>query len=251
MPRPVVVLHPLGSDRDFWAPVREHLSDRDVFALDIAGHGSAPQLPLNAHIDVPAGQLISELESRLTGPVDLIGVSLGGLLAQRVAVTHPALVHRLVLADTVTRYPEPMRRMWADRAETARSVGMEPIIAPTLGLWFTEDFARARGPVVRRCEQSLREMPGEAYARACELLIGVDLDADAPRIAAPTLVVCGERDGQVFLDAAPRLRDRIPHSRLDWLPGAHAAAVEHPAEFARVVRAFLDDTPGPAQGDSS
>lgn len=249
MSTPLLLLHPLGSDRRFWSPVIEYFTDRQVFSLDIVGHGTAPEIPVNAHIDAPTAHLVSELETLGAGPVDVVGVSLGGLLAQRLAVTHPHMVRRLVLADTVTRYPDSMRGMWGERAEIARTAGMTPLVGPTRALWFTEAFARESGPVVRQTEQGLREMSGETYARACELLRDVDLDADLSRITTPTLILCGEQDAPAFVTAAPHLSRSIPNARLEWLPGAHAAAAESPDEFARVVRVFLDDTPGPVQGD--
>lgn len=244
----VVLLHPLGVTSEFWAPVLPHLGDREVIALDIAGHGAAAPLPEPPDVEAATAQLeaqLRDLEQASPEPAsfDLVGVSLGGLLAQRLAARHPRLVRRLVLADTVMTYPEPMRQMWRDRAAIARERGTGAFVEPTLQLWFTEAFRAGESELVERTAQALRATDGEAYARACELLSRVDLRDEAASIVAPTLVVCGDHDGQAFVAAADELHARIAGSRLEWLPGGHAVAIERAEAFARLVVAFLDESP--------
>src|SRR5690606_7267240 len=96
--------------------------------------------------------------------------------------------------------------------------------------------------VKERTDQTLRTMPAEAYARACELLRDIDLRADVSRIASSTLVVCGDHDGPAFVAAAPELAAQIPNARLEWLSGGHAVVLERPEAFTRLVVDFLDDS---------
>lgn len=240
MTPPLVLLHPLGADHSFWAPIVPLLGDRDVVVPDLAGHGRAPRLAAGATLDDVTGLVADQLAERGIARCDVAGISLGGLVAQRLAVRHRPLVRRLVLADTLARYPEPMRALWRDRATLARRQGTAALVNATVAVWFTEAFAAADGPEVRRVAEVLGRMSGEDYARTCELLRDVDLSADVGKIDVPTLVVCGELETRPFLDAAAAFREEIPDARLLWLEGRHAAVLERPVGFARAVADFLD-----------
>lgn len=235
--KPLVLLHPLGSDGSFWRPVVEHLDTGHVSTPDLPGHGAAPlpsPRPTLEEYAAPVVELASE-----HGPVDLVGVSLGGLVAQHVAARHPGLVRRLVLVDTVAVYPEPMRQMWRDRTETARQRGLEELRAPTAAMWFSDGFREERDDVVAATLERFVAGDPEGYARSCELLEDADVTASVGAIEAPTLVVCGDEDTVPFRDAARWLVDRLPGSRLEWLAGKHAVVLERPKEFAALLGDFL------------
>ncbi|MGW4794609.1 alpha/beta fold hydrolase [Nonomuraea sp. NPDC004297] len=247
----LLLLHALGADAHCWAEVTTALSGTpdgtlheppdgafgEVFAVDLPGHGRAPCLPRGAGIgdvaDLVAGLLAGER-------VHVAGMSLGGLVAQELAARHPGLVDRLVLADTVAVYPEPMREMWRERARVAREHGLAGLAGPMAEMWFTD--AARDGPAAAQVRERFLAMDAEGYARACEALESADTTALIPAIGAPTLVVCGSADLPPFTDAARLLHARLPGSELVWLDGAkHAAPLEHPAAFAAAVRIFLDE----------
>lgn len=246
---PVVLLHPLGSDARFWDPVLPELaSGIDAVALDLPGHGTAPLVDDPASIRSWSAAVLEQLDRLGHERVVLVGISLGGLVAQHLAATAGDRVERVVLADTVAAYPEPMREMWRERAITSRAEGTASFVDPTLALWFTSDFRAGGGPVVAAAADGVAAAPPEGYARACELLAEVDLLDLLPQITCPTLVVCGEQDGSAFVQAAPRLAQTIPGASLRWLPGGHAAVVEHPREFAALVNDVL--APAATEGPS-
>jgi 3-oxoadipate enol-lactonase len=237
---PVVLLHCLGVDHRFW-DFADGLADE--FALlryDLPGHGATP---------VPAAPYdIGDLSKQLAGlfrrhdlaHAHVVGISLGGLIAQHFAATWPGLVDRLVLIDTTPRYTDELRRMWAERAAIARKAGVAAMVDGLLQIWFTPEFVAANGPAVRYVRTTLARTSGEGYALACEALAAADLRPLAPQIAAPTLVLCGADDIASFLDAARWLAGNIRGARLAWLPGArHASVLERPAQAVELMREFL------------
>lgn len=232
MAPPIVLLHPLGADHTFWEPVQE-LIDGPVIALDLPGHGLTPALPEHTGIagfsDAVADQL-----STIGEPVTLVGLSLGGLVAQHLGATRPELLSSVLLVDTVAVYPEPMQQMWRDRARTARDRGVASLVAPMVTMWFTESLAAADDQRVARAMATFAATDPEGYARSCDLLAGVDLTAVAPAIAVPSTIVCGKDDAAPFLAAAQWLAD-VTGGVVDWLPGKHACAVESPGEFAKLL----------------
>jgi 3-oxoadipate enol-lactonase len=238
---PVVLLHCLGVDHRFWdfaAPLADAFT---LMRYDLPGHGATP-VP-----DGPYG--IADLAKQLAGlfrrhdlaHAHVVGISLGGLVAQHFAATWPGLVDRLVLIDTTPRYTDDLRRMLAERAATARCAGVAALVDGLMKIWFTPDFVTQDPPAVRYVRTTLARTSGEGYALACEALADADLRALAPQIAAPTLVLCGDDDIPSFLDAARWLAQNVRGARIEWLPGArHASVLEKPAEAVRLMREFLE-----------
>jgi pimeloyl-ACP methyl ester carboxylesterase len=170
----------------------------------------------------------------------IAGISLGGLIAQRLAAAHPAMVDRLILIDTTPRYTDELRTMWAVRAKAARDDGVRALIEGLLPIWFTPEAIAANIAPVRYVRETLARCPGEGYALACEALASADLREDTKRIAAPTLVVCGDADIPSFIDAARWLAENISGAESAWIPRArHASVAERPDQALRLMRDFL------------
>jgi 3-oxoadipate enol-lactonase len=242
---PVLLLHPLGVDRAFWDGVVPALDGHEVLTYDFPGHGETPVPEDPYTIEDLADQARKLLTGAGYSRVDVVGVSLGGLVAQRLAADAPDLVRRLVVVDAVIVYPEPMREMWRDRAARAPVEGVEPFLDPTLGLWFTGDLLAQGGPVVERARRSFLAGSGPGYGMACRALADADLTGVVDRIAAPTLVVCGEDDAPPFTAAARELGERLPDARVVWLsPARHAGVLEQPEQFRDALVDFLGDVEG-------
>jgi 3-oxoadipate enol-lactonase len=233
---PVLLLHPLGVDRSFWDGVVPTLSGSEVLTYDFPGHGDtpAPEQPYGiAELAVQARQLLTDAG---VGPVDVVGVSLGGLVALQLAADAPDLVRRLVVVDAVAVYPEPMQQMWRDRAGRAPVEGMQPFVDPTLGLWFTADLLADGDPRVDRARSTLLAADPRGYGHACQTLAEADVTGALDRIAAPTLLICGEDDAPPFTAAATEL----PGGRVVWLtPARHAGVLEQPEQFRTALVEFL------------
>lgn len=237
----VVLLHPLGGARSYWLPVADRLKqavpDLRVLTVDLPGHGASPSPERPVALSDFSRVVIDRMDEAGVSTATVVGVSLGGLVAQDLAVNHAHRVRRLVLADTVATYPPAMRQMWLDRAASVRSRGLEHLAQPTVDLWFSEAFKEH--PVAGRSVRTLLRTPAEGYARACELLAAVDLSAVTGRIAAETLVVCGRDDAAAFHQGAAWLVSHLPNARLVEIAGRHAATLENAEEFTEVLLSFL------------
>lgn len=234
MSAPVVLLHPLGADGGFWAPVQAALSDREVVAIDLPGHGGAPALPKGTGVEGYSAVVAEQLES-VGAPVTLVGMSLGGLVAQQLGAARPDLLASVVLVDTVAIYPEPMQQMWRDRAATARRDGLASLVEPMVTMWFTDELAAAGDSRVTQARKTFESTDPEGYARACDLLADADLREAVRSIDVPTVVVCGRDDTAPFRDAALWLAERTGDGTVRWLPGKHACAIEAADEFAALL----------------
>ena len=236
----VLLLHPLGVDRSFWDEVVPALDGFEVLTYDFPGHGATPTPEEPYTVEDLADQARTLLAEAGHARVDVVGVSLGGLVAQQLAADGPQLVRRLVVVDAVAVYPEPLRAMWRDRAARAPAEGMEPFVDPTLALWFTADALATGGPLVESVRAQLQAADPHGYALACRALERADVTGVLDRIGAPALVVCGEDDAPPFTAAASDLATRLPGGRVVWLaPARHAGVLEQPEQFRAALAEFL------------
>jgi 3-oxoadipate enol-lactonase len=242
-PRHTVVLsHALGCDLTMWdALANELAADCRVIAYDHRGHGSSDAPPgpyAMADLADDAARLLRELD---TGPVVWIGLSMGGMVGQELALRHPSLVGALVLAHTTSGYPAAAREVWRQRIVTVREQGIEAIADAVMGRYFHEGFRGAHPATVARFRERLVTTDAQGYMGCCAAVGGVDTAPRLNQIAVPTLVLAGELDQGTPVDMARALADGIPAARLQVLPEAsHLGAIEQPRAFAAAVTAFVD-----------
>lgn len=236
----LVLLHCLGVDRHFWDFVAPLSRELTLVSYDLPGHGETPVPNGPYNIEDLAAQLAGLLKRDGIARAHIVGISLGGLIAQAFAATHPQTVDRLVLIDTTARYTEELRAMWGVRAAGARKDGVASLIDGLLKIWFTPQSIADDTAAVRYVRSALQRSPGEGYALACEALAAADLRPLAGKITAPTLIVCGDDDIPSFLDAARWLTENIHGAQLEWIAKAkHASVIERPDQALALLRNFL------------
>jgi len=243
-PRHTVVLsHALGCDLTMWDALANQLAlENRVIAYDHRGHGSsdAPDA-LYAMSDLAddAARLLRELD---TGPVVWVGLSMGGMVGQELALRHPSLVRALVLANTTSGYPEAARAVWEQRIDTVRSSGIEAIADAVMGRYFHDAFRAQKAATVARFRRRLVTTDTVGYVGCCEAVGKVDTGSRLGQIGVPTLVIAGELDQGTPVAMAEALVNGIPGAKLEVLKEAsHLSAVEQPEAFAQLVTQFVAD----------
>ena len=241
-PRHTVVLsHALGCDLTMWDSLANQLAlDNRVIAYDNRGHGSsdAPDaLYSMADLADDAARLLRELD---TGPVVWVGLSMGGMVGQELALRHPSLVRALVLANTTSGYPEAARAVWQERIATVRSQGIEAIADAVMGRYFHDAFRAWKAATVARFRRRLVTTDAVGYVGCCEAVGTVNTGSRLGQISVPTLVIAGELDQGTPVAMAQALAGGIPGARLEVLADAsHLSAAEQPEAFAASVVAFV------------
>jgi 3-oxoadipate enol-lactonase len=236
----LVLLHCLGVDHHFWDFASALERDYTLVRYDLPGHGETPVPSESYSIEDLSAQLRALLHGARIDKAHVAGISLGGLIAQHFAASNPEMVERLVLIDTTPRYVDEMRHMWSVRAKTAREQGVAALIEGLLKIWFSDEAVARNAPSVQYVRSALARCPGEGYALACEALAAADLRPDVERIAAQTMVICGDDDIPSFLNAARWLQQNIANATLEWIPGTrHASVIEKPEHAIRLLRGSL------------
>jgi 3-oxoadipate enol-lactonase len=242
-PRHTVVLsHALGCDLTMWDGLANALSaDCRVIAYDHRGHGSsdAPAGPYTmADLADDAARLLRELD---TGPVVWVGLSMGGMVGQELALRHPALVRALVLANTTSGYPAPARAVWEQRIATVGEQGIEAVADAVMARYFHDGYRLEKAATVARFRRRLTTTDAAGYVGCCAAVGMVDTTSRLARIAAPALVIAGELDQGTPVAMAETLVEGMPNASLTVLKEAsHLSAIEQPAAFAAAVTTFID-----------
>ena len=240
---PVVVLsHALGCDLGMWHEVAELLAGRyTVLRYDQRSHGRSEIGTAPFTLDDMADDAAALIRTVARGPVHFAGLSMGGMVAQALAVRHPALLQSIVIANSASHYDEAARALWQARVQTVRTQGMAAIAEGALQRWFTPTFrtdARRGAVRVQGLRVVLEQSDPQAYAASCEAVAGIDFRASNARVACPTLVIAGTRDEATPPALSQAIASAIPGARLASIEAAHLSAVEQPAAFAALLEAF-------------
>lgn len=237
----VVLVHAVALDLTYWDPQIGALAEgHDVVAYDLAGHGASapPGLPLT--FDEAARDLARVISEANAGPACVVGLSLGGMIAQTLALARPDLVQALCLMDTVSTFADAARAAVRGRAEQVRAGGMEAIVGPTLERWFTPDFAARRPDVLDRVRKTLRAADPQVHAAMWDMISTLDMAPRLAEIDKPTLVMVGALDPTTPVAASEAIAGGIAGARLEIIPSAsHMAPLERPEEVNRHLLSFL------------
>jgi 3-oxoadipate enol-lactonase len=239
---PVVTMsHSLATDLGMWDPTVSALRDRyRVLRYDTRGHGGT-DAPAGAYtLDQLAADAAALLKALGIAKTHWVGLSMGGMIGQTLALASPGLFRSLSLCDTSSRVPAEAKPLWADRIRTAETQGMEPLVQPTLERWFTAPFRDKEKTMMERVGAMIRATPPRGYAGCCHAIAALDLTDRLAAITIPTCVIVGEDDPGTPVAASRAIHERIKGSRLEIIPSAaHIANVEQPEAFNRALTSFL------------
>jgi 3-oxoadipate enol-lactonase len=238
----VVLSHSLACDLSMWDPQVPALLEAGyrVLRYDMRGHGASLVTPPPYTLDLLLEDLIALLDELGVERAHVVGLSIGGMIAQRLALEHPKRLHALVLCDTTARSDPSSRPVWEDRFGLARDRGMQALVEPTLSRWFTAPFRAAHPEVMERIGALIRRTPVDGYEGCARALLELDHLERLKEIDLPALVIVGEDDPGTPVPAAREIHDRIRGSELAVLHDAsHLSSVEQSARFNEVLIEFL------------
>jgi len=241
--RPLVCIHGVGSYLEAWDAVANHLSeDFRILTFDLRGHGRSSRVHGRYEIDDFVGDTLSLADHVGFDSFDLAGFSLGGLVAQRLALQHPQRLRRLALLATVSGRTREERARVLERLAALQEGERGSHHDASLSRWLSEDF-QARNPELIAClRQRDAENDPQCYAAAYRVLAETDYGGFIDQIQVPTLIATGEQDQGSNPRMATFMHECIPGSRLEILPGLrHSILIEAPRQVAGLLHAFFMD----------
>jgi 3-oxoadipate enol-lactonase len=243
---PVLFVQGLGYDRNGFGPLPHLLADEfRVVVFDNRGVGDsdAPEGPYS--VTQLATDAVAVLDAAGIETAHVLGVSLGGFIAQELALAHPDRVDKLVLVSTAPgsvapSHPMPERGVeaFARFQELDREAGLRLMVENSLG----DHGVRERPELVEEIYRYRLERAPSLAAWQAQAYAGATFDAydRIPEIAAPTLVIQGGGDTVVNPLNGELLAERIPNARLHLVPErGHLVLWQEAAMLAPIVRQFL------------
>jgi 3-oxoadipate enol-lactonase len=229
----------LGTTREMWAPqVAYFAPDYSVASCDVGGH--YPSRTRDRSLSDVAEELHQDLVSLGARRPHLVGISMGGMIVQELAIRHPGVPASIVLVNTTPFYPPDARQQIELRARTAEREGMSSLVDPTMERWFTARFRETEPAAVDRIRGMLATADPHAYAEAARAVAAIDTGSRLELIRCPTLIIRAQNDVSMPATAAQTLHDQIRDSRLAVISeAAHLCSVEQSDQFNRLVSQFV------------
>ena len=242
---PIVMSHGLGLDMHMWDALAAQMARmHPVLRYDGRGHGgSAASMGACTMDDLvdDAARLVREWGR---GPVVWLGLSMGGMVGQGLAIRHPELVRALVLANTTAQYPEAGRAVWAERMAAVERDGLAATADAAVERWFTPAFRAANAKGVAGFRDTVLRTGAAGYLASAHAVTGVDWLDRLASITCPTLVIAGSADTSTPVAMAQAIAERIAGAELVVLPdAAHLSVTEQPVLFEQHLRRFLAGLP--------
>ena len=240
-PETMVLVHGVGLDLTYWDRQIEALRERvNVVAFDLPGHGRSSGEPGDWTWEYGAAMIADLIAEVSPAPVNLVGISFGGMLAQVTTLARPELIKSLVLIGTAPAFPEDSRNGMRVRAETIRAGGMAAVLQPSLERWFTADTRAVRPDIIDRVTKTLLSDDPETQASIWELIATLNIENRLGEVRCPTLVLVGEHDPSTPPSVAGALGKAIPGATTMVIPNAsHMVTVESPLAINDALIGFL------------
>ncbi len=239
--QPVVLSHALGLDLHMWDDLAQALAPHHpVLRYDHRGHGASGRGPGSFTLDDLVDDAARVIREWGRGPVAFVGLSMGGMVGQGLAIAHPDCVSRLLLANTTAAYPAAAQEAWAARMQAVREGGMPAVIDLVVQRYLHEGFRAAHPEQADRLRATLGRQDAQAYVHACQAVAAVNYQQRLHHIACPTHVVAGALDAGATPAMAQAIAERIPGAQMTVLPQAsHLSVAECPDAFIALVRQWL------------
>jgi len=239
---PVVMLsHSLASSMVMWNPQLESLESHfQVLRYDMRGHGDS-DAPEGAYtLELLAEDAVALLDALGIGPVHFVGLSIGGMIGQGLALDYANKLKSICLCDTSAIMPAEAQPILQERIAAARANGLADQVDGTLERWFTPQYLKENPPEVEMIRQQIAATPLAGYLGCSEALRGLNYLERLSGIKLPTLIMVGEEDPGTPVVASEAIHERIAGSQLVILPAArHLSNIEQAEAFNQSLMDFL------------
>lgn len=241
---PLVLGHSFLCSGKMWCGQVPVLADRfRVLNVDFRGHGRSGAVTRAFSLYDAVWDVVAVLDELRIEKAVWCGLSVGGMVALRAALTCPQRVKGLILLDTDAGAETPLRKLrYTGMGLGARLLGIGPFLSPVARLMFGATTRQRNPALVSAWKREFSTVHVPSALRGLDALMRRDsLLARLPRISVPALVLVGTEDRSLPPVLAHRIHDRLPDSRLVQIPGAgHLSALEQPAAVNEAILEFLE-----------
>ena len=238
--RPAVLLvHSIGCDHRMWDAQAQALDQRfRVIRADVRGHGASDASDGDYALEQLGRDAVAVLDGLGIERAMVCGLSLGGMVAQEVALRAPERLTGLVLANTAARIGSA--EAWSKRATVVRTQGLAAIADLAMARFFSDTFRAAAPGTEAAFRDRLLSTSTAGYLGCCAALRDADLRAEVGEIGTPTLVIGGRLDVSTPPEQMRELAAALQNATYLQLDAAHLSSVERPDDFTAALRGRLE-----------
>jgi len=232
----------IANDLTMWdAQVAELGKLYRILRYDLRGHGDSQATEGEYTMDLLVNDLLGLLTELNIQKTHLVGLGLGGAIAQAFAIAQSHRVNALVPCCCRAKMVPDFAALWHKLREAVGKDGVEVIVEPTVQRWFSDEFKAANPQALQNVRNMIRGTTTLGYLGVTAAFIGLDIEERLPQIKAPTLYISGAEDK---LGGPPDLMEKLAKK----VPGAqhrsvekaaHIANIQNPARFNTVLGDFL------------
>lgn len=237
---PLFLFHSLLSDRaSFDAIVPELAGSFQTIVPELPGFGRSRTLE-GGLADVADRMAEAVRDAAGGAPSIVLGNGYGGFVALQMAIRHPRIASRLVLADCGAAFSEPGREAFRNMAKVSRAKGLEAITDVAMRRLFAPEFQERHPDLMQDRRAAFLRTDPDVFCAACEALAGLDLRTELAAVNVPVLVLVGEHDEATPPPMSRELAAGLPHAELKIIPGcAHVPQLQSPRQFLGALEGFL------------
>ena len=236
-------INSLGTDFRIWNDVVADLKRcGNILRFDKQGHGLSSLSDKTTSIADYANNVLGLMDALNIQKAVVIGLSIGGIIGQYLAVHHADRLEKLVLSNTAPKIGND--EGWNTRINSVKANGIASITEGVMKVWFSENFHQNRENELVGYQNMLKNSPLDGYLTACTAIRDNDLRADIPNIQTPTLCFAGSEDGSTPPELVKSMADAIPNAQYVLINGVgHIPCVEAPHIMSKHIIEFVFDTP--------
>ncbi|MEO1328946.1 MAG: 3-oxoadipate enol-lactonase [Pseudomonadota bacterium] len=234
----VLFINSLGTDLRVWDPLLPLLPQGlRILRFDKPGHGLSDGYPGDYSMDALIDDAGAVLDAADADPTVLVGLSIGGMIAQGLAARRPKQVRAFALLDTGHKIGTA--EMWNERIAVVERDGVEPLADAIMERWFSADF-RARAPEVALWRNMVTRTTPGGYAGCSKAIRDTDFTEIAAKLRQPAVCVVGTADGSTPPALVKELSELVMQAEYHEIDGVgHIPCVEAPDRLARILSPFL------------
>ena len=234
------LLHSLLSDRASFDAIVPRLSQSfRVVVPELPGFGKSP--PVDGGLAAVADRIADAVRDAAAGDeVFVLGNGYGGFVALQMAIRHPGIAKRLILADCGAAFSEPGREAFRNMAVASKAKGLSAITDVAMRRLFAPEFQAQHPDLMRDRREAFLSTDAEVFRAACMALAELDLRPQLGQVKVPVLVLVGEHDEATPPPMSHELAAGLPQAQLRIIAGcAHVPQLQAPEVFLEAIGDFL------------
>jgi 3-oxoadipate enol-lactonase len=237
---PLFLFHSLLSDRaSFDAIVPDLETSFRTIVPELPGFGRSRAV--EGGLIVVADRMAAAVKDAAGGaPAIVLGNGYGGFVALQMAIRHPEIASKLILADCGAAFSEPGREAFRNMARASREKGLEAITDVAMRRLFAPEFQAQHPELMQDRRAAFLRTDPDVFRAACDALASLDLRSELAAVKVPVLVLVGEHDEATPPPMSRELAAGLPRAELKIIPGcAHVPQLQSPRRFLGAMKGFL------------